>query len=228
MKGRGPGIVEPSLHDVLTLSLLPLKLFARVGKFILAATVNRKPSVRGSSVRRAVFLDRDGVINVFPGPGEFVRSWDAFKFMPSVAEQLRRLRAEGFLLILITNQSGVGRGLMTLGDLTGIHGRMQTELGVDALDAIYYCSHHPDDGCACRKPSPDMIQRACAEHDVDAARSFVVGDSGRDIEMGRAAGCTTILCRENLPVRETMKEQHRPDRMYRTLPEAVDFILDGS
>jgi histidinol-phosphate phosphatase family protein len=178
-------------------------------------------------VRRAVFLDRDGVINVFPGPGEFVRSWDRFSFMPSVREQLRRLRASGFLLVLITNQSGVGRGLMSLDDLRHIHSNMQKKLGGEALDAIYYCPHHPEDGCACRKPSPDMIQRACADLCIDARQSFMVGDSGRDIEMGRAAGCRSILCREHLPGLNTLNAQHRPDKMCHTLSEAVDCILQG-
>jgi histidinol-phosphate phosphatase family protein len=176
-------------------------------------------------MKRAVFLDRDGVINVFRGPGEFVKSWDEFSFMPGVAEQLRRLRHAGFALVLVTNQSGVGRGIMTLADLQHIHDSMQRELNDDALDAIYFCSHHPDDNCDCRKPSPRMIQDACREHGIDAKKSFLVGDSGRDIEMGRAAGCVTILCRQNLPVREKMKPEYRPDQMMRTLSEAVDWIL---
>ena len=176
--------------------------------------------------KRAVFLDRDGVINVFPGPGKFVVSWEMFEFMPDLPESLRRLRERGFFLALITNQSGVGRGLMDLQTLHEIHEKMQGELGAHALDAVYFCPHHPDDGCGCRKPSPRLIQQACAEHNLDAARSFCVGDSGRDIEMGRAAGCKTVLCRENLPVFEKLSAAHRPDRMARTLREAVDWILE--
>lgn len=176
-------------------------------------------------LQRAVFLDRDGVINVFPGEDKFVLAWEEFQFMPGVAEPLRRLRAHGFFLALVTNQSCVGRGLLTLDDLNAIHARMQAELGADALDAIYACPHAPGAGCTCRKPSPELIQRACREHHLDAKRSFVIGDSGRDIEMGRAAGCTTILCRQNLPDRDKMKPQYRPDQMMRTLEEAVDWIL---
>lgn len=179
-------------------------------------------------LRPAVFLDRDGVVNVFPGPGKFVLSWDEFAFMPGVAEQIRRLREASYFLALITNQSGVGRGLMVLEDLHEIHAKMQTALGNDAVDAIYYCPHHPEAGCACRKPSPEMILRACEEHGLDAAASVVIGDSGRDMEMGRAAGCRTILCRENLPRREAMQDAHRPDQMARTLREAVDIVLADS
>lgn len=180
-------------------------------------------------MRPAVFLDRDGVINRFPGPGEFVLSWDGFEFMPGVAESLRRLRAHGFRLVLVTNQSGVGRGLMSAEDLAEIHGRMQAELGDDRLDAIYHCPHHPDDGCTCRKPSPEMILRAGKDHEIEVSRSFLIGDSGRDIEMGRAAGCRTILCRENLPPSiESMRAAAQPNVFAKTLPEAVDWILEQS
>ncbi|MCZ7645171.1 MAG: HAD family hydrolase [Planctomycetota bacterium] len=179
------------------------------------------------SKRKAVFLDRDGVVNVFPGPGRFVRSWAEFRFMPEVRAGLSRLRAAGFALVLITNQSGVGRGLMSLEDLHEIHRRMQDELGTERLDAIYYCPHHPDDGCACRKPSPAMIRQAVAEHGLDLAASFLVGDSGRDIEMGRAVGLRTTLCRMNLPPSiESMEARYRPERFSKTLAEAVDWILD--
>lgn len=180
------------------------------------------------SKRKAVFLDRDGVVNVFPGPGKFVLNWAAFEFMPEVQPQLKRLREAGFFLVLVTNQSGVGRGLMTLDDLHEIHVNMQAELGAHGLDAIYFCPHHPDAGCTCRKPSPEMILRAAAEHGLELAASFLVGDSGRDIEMGRAAGVRTTLCRENLPPSiESMEARYRPERFSRSLGEAVDWILAG-
>src|SRR5438105_1824850 len=115
-------------------------------------------------MKKAIFLDRDGVVNIFPGADKFVVQWADFKFMPGLREQLRRLRERGFFIALITNQSGVGRGLMTLDALHDIHARMQSELDAEALDAIYFCPHHPDDKCICRKPSPEMIERACREH----------------------------------------------------------------
>ncbi len=176
-------------------------------------------------MRKAIFLDRDGVVNIFPGDEKFVLNWSAFRFMPGLRGDLKRLRAHGYFLSLATNQSGVGRGLMTLEALAKIHAKMQAELGTEALDAIYYCPHHPDDSCVCRKPSPHMILQACADHGLDPRQSILIGDSGRDIEMGAAAGCKTILCRENLPDREKMKSQHRPDKMFKTLSEAVDWIV---
>lgn len=179
-------------------------------------------------LRKAVFLDRDGVINIFPGTDQYVLHWSAFRFMPGVQNQISRLREAGYFLALITNQSGVGRGFMTLGALLEIHANMQSELGANRLDAIYYCPHHPDDGCKCRKPSPEMILAACREHGLDPRASFMIGDSGRDIHMGRDAGCRTVLCRENLPALEKLKPEHRPDRMERTLGAAVDWILNSS
>jgi len=175
--------------------------------------------------RRAVFLDRDGVVNVFPGPGQFVLSREMFRFMPGVAEAIARLRRHGFFIALITNQSGVGRGLMPLSALHDIHDVMQQQLGEHAFEAIYYCPHHPDDNCGCRKPSPAMIQQACREHGLDPAASFVVGDSGRDIEMGRAAGCRTILCREALPKPGALKPQYVPNHFSLDLGSAADWIL---
>lgn len=181
-----------------------------------------------NGLQPAVFLDRDGVINRFPGEGQFVVSWDGFEFMPEVRPSLKRLRSAGYVLVLVTNQSGVGRGLMDLDDLHEIHEKMQAELGSEALDGIFYCPHHPDDGCDCRKPSTVMIQRAAEAHGIDLPKSFLVGDSGRDIEMGRAAGCTTILCRQNLPPSiGSMQKRYQPHAFARSLPEAVDWILDG-
>ncbi len=180
-------------------------------------------------MRKAVFLDRDGVVNRFPGKGKFVLNWTMFEFMPEVQESVRRLRQAGFFLALITNQSGVGRALMSMADLEDIHARMQEALAGDRLDAIYFCRHHPDEGCGCRKPSPKMIQLAVEEHGLDVAKSFLVGDSGRDIEMGRAAGCRTVLCRQNLPPSiESMEPRYQPHVFAKTLPEAVDWILSQS
>ncbi|MCW8131897.1 MAG: HAD family hydrolase [Planctomycetota bacterium] len=178
---------------------------------------------------KAVFLDRDGVINVFPGDGKFVLHYNEFIFMPQVAENLARLRAAGFLLVLVTNQSGVGRGLMKLEALHEIHDRMQDLLAASKLDGIYYCPHHPDERCRCRKPSPWMIERAAEDLQIDCARSFLVGDSGRDIEMGRAAGLRTALCRENLPPSiEAMEPRYRPEKLFKALAPAVDWILAES
>ena len=180
-------------------------------------------------MRKAVFLDRDGVINVFPGDGEYVKSWAEFKFMPDIRENIQRLRSAGFFIVMASNQAGVGRGIMTRAALDEIHTHMQSGLGESKMDALRFCTHHPDDKCPCRKPSPWMLHDAAKEFALDLPRSFMIGDSGRDMEMGRSAGCTTILCRENLPAKiEDLQPQHRPDIMMKKLADAVAWILKNS
>lgn len=179
--------------------------------------------------RPAVFFDRDGVINRFPGPGRFVLRWEEFRLLPGTATALARLRSAGFFLAVVTNQSGIGRGLMTEETLREIHRRMQQALEPQSFDAIYYCRHHPDAGCACRKPAPGMLFRAAREHDLDLPRSFLVGDSPRDIETGRAAGCRTVLCRDELPASPaSFAEKERPEFMVQTIAEAAAVIMSQS
>ena len=142
----------------------------------------------------AVFVDRDGVINRRL-PGDYVRSWDQFSFLFGARAGLRLLREAGFLLVVITNQRGIGRGLMSEEDLAGIHRRMQVELlrAGAGVDAIYHCPHEIGDNCGCRKPRPGLIERALERFPVDRERSWVVGDSLSDLEAGRAAGIRGIF-----------------------------------
>ncbi len=146
------------------------------------------------SRRPAVFVDRDGVINR-RRPGDYVRTWDQFHFLPGARAGLRALREAGYLLVVITNQRGIGRGLMSEADLAAVHERMQAELlRVGAgVDAIFHCPHDLADDCGCRKPRPGMIGRARELFAVDTARSWVVGDSLSDLEAGQAAGIRGIL-----------------------------------
>lgn len=144
--------------------------------------------------RAAVFLDRDGVINERL-PGAYVRSYGQFRFLRGARAGLRLLRGAGYVLIAVTNQRGIGRGLMTEGELAEVHRRMQADLARAgaALDDILHCPHDLDAGCDCRKPRPGMLVRAIARHRVDAARSWIVGDSLSDLEAGGAAGVRGIL-----------------------------------
>lgn len=138
--------------------------------------------------RPAVFFDRDGVVNVSPGAG-YVLRWEGFHFAPGIIEALALCRARGYATILVTSQQGVGKGLMTQTTLDDIHARMQAELAVQAaaFDGIYACTHLSGT-CACRKPSPEMIARAQADHSLDLTRSWLVGDHDRDIQMALNAG----------------------------------------
>ena len=128
-------------------------------------------------------------------PGAYVRSWDEFRFLPGARAGLRLLREAGYLLIVITNQRGIGRGLMSETDLAAVHARMQSELGRAGagVDAIFHCPHDIAEQCGCRKPRPGMLTRARRSFPVDPERSWVVGDSLSDLEAGRAAGISGIL-----------------------------------
>lgn len=145
--------------------------------------------------RPAFFFDRDGVVNISPGEG-YVLRWEDFHFSDGVIEALAWLRTRGFILILVTNQQGVGKGLMTHAALDDIHARMQAELikhGAQ-FDAIYACTClKSDPACTCHKPSPEMALRAAREHDLDLARSWLIGDHDRDIQMALAAGVPNTI-----------------------------------
>jgi D-glycero-D-manno-heptose 1,7-bisphosphate phosphatase len=143
----------------------------------------------------AIFLDRDGVINRRL-MGDYVKRWDEFEFLPDIFELLPKAHAAGYLAVVITNQRGIGRGLMSGADLDRIHELMQRSLAErtgERFDAVYHCPHDTAEGCDCRKPLPGMLHRAAAEHGIDLASSWMIGDSESDIEAGIAAGCRTAL-----------------------------------
>lgn len=144
---------------------------------------------------KTVFLDRDGVINRKPPEGDYVKYWEKFEFLPGAPEALRLLKEAGLRLIIVTNQRGIARGLMTERDLEEIHRRMQAELlrFRASVDAIYYCPHE-EGTCDCRKPRDGLFRQAQRDFpDIDFARSAVIGDPLADMEVGTRLGCLTIL-----------------------------------
>lgn len=145
--------------------------------------------------RRAVFLDRDGVINVRLPGGAYVTRWEEFAFCEGAPEAMKMLQDAGYLLIVVTNQRGVGRGLMTEEDLGEIHRRMREELSKEGvvLEAVYFCPHDLDAMCRCRKPLPGMIEKAVEDRGIDAAGSLLIGDSVSDMEAGKAAGVSGLF-----------------------------------
>ncbi len=147
----------------------------------------------------AVFLDRDGTINV---EKEYLHRVADFEFIDGVPEVIRALKSAGYLIIVVTNQSGVARGYYSLDDVSNLHEYIQGELAKSgsAIDAFYVCPHHPTEGrgeyrrdCDCRKGAPGMLLQAAAEHDIDLSRSFMVGDKVADIEAAENAGCKPIM-----------------------------------
>jgi HAD superfamily hydrolase (TIGR01662 family) len=165
----------------------------------------------------AVLFDRDGtLVHDFPYNGDphWVRPVDGAK------EALDRLRARGVKVGVVSNQSGVARGLITTEQVEACNARLAELLG--PFDTVQYCPHGPDDGCACRKPAPGMVKAACADLDVDPARVVVVGDIGADVAAAEVAGATGILVPTPVTRRAEVEEAHRtaPD-----LPTAVDAML---
>lgn len=140
----------------------------------------------------AVFLDRDGTL--VEDNGYCIRPED-LRFIPGAGEATRMLKDAGYLVVLITNQSAVGRGLVTLDGLNSIHNCLLEGLEKEGgtLDSIYLCPHHPDDGCQCRKPKPGMIVAAADELGINLASSIVIGDKRTDVDAALAAGCWPIL-----------------------------------
>lgn len=142
---------------------------------------------------RAVFLDRDGVIN--ESRRDYVKRWEEFRFLPGVLPSLRTLASSPFRVVIVTNQSAVGRGLMSHDVLEDIHRRMLERI-VSAggrVDAIYCCPHRPSDGCSCRKPRPGLFQQAATDLQIDLGRSYCIGDKPSDLQAGFRAGCQGIL-----------------------------------
>ena len=178
--------------------------------------------------RRAVLLDRDGVIN--DHALDYVTSWEQFRLMPDALEALRRLHQAGWLVLVATNQSAVGRGMMTEAELEGIHSRMLAlvEQGGGRIERVFCCPHGPDEGCSCRKPKPGLLLEAARECDLDLASCYLVGDSARDIAAGQAVGSTTILVEgvDASRAREQLQRLERPPGfLVKNLAAAVDVIL---
>jgi D-glycero-D-manno-heptose 1,7-bisphosphate phosphatase len=146
----------------------------------------------GVTPRRFVILDRDGTIIE---ERHHLASPDGVALIPGAADAIRRLRELGLGVIVATNQSVVGRGLVDEAGLEEIHDRVRSLLEEQGtgVDAIYHCPHLPDDGCDCRKPLPGLVERAAGDLGFDPAESFLVGDHAGDMELGRAVGATTIF-----------------------------------
>ncbi len=174
--------------------------------------------------RRAVFLDRDGVLNrshVVDGNPRPPDSVEELELLPGVEEACRRLHDAGLLLIVVTNQPDVARGTQTMAAVEALNRELGARL---PLDEVRVCPHDDGDGCDCRKPAPGMLLDAAAEHGIDLAASVMVGDRWRDVEAGRRAGCATVFVDSGYSERSP----EAPDLTVRALGEAVPWILERS
>jgi D-glycero-D-manno-heptose 1,7-bisphosphate phosphatase len=173
---------------------------------------------------KAVFLDRDGVLNRKASEGQYITAWEQVEFLSGVAEALRELRQAGYLVIVATNQRAVAKNRLALADLESIHRKMQQALAAEGakIDAFFYCPHDENANCACRKPQPGMLLEAARERRISLSRSWMIGDAPSDVEAGRAAGCRTIWIRR--PDFEG-SESPRADFTANSLREAAHWIL---
>jgi len=186
--------------------------------------------MRGKKVK-TVFLDRDGVINRKPPEGDYVKSWEEFEFLPKAPEALRLLKEAGMRIIIITNQRGIARGLMTERDLEESHKRMLAELArfQASIDAIYYCPHE-EGVCDCRKPRVGLFRQAQQDFpDIDFANSAIIGDSLKDMEAGTQLGSLTILIADETAKEKLLKEAFakgiRIDVIVSSLFEAAELLI---
>jgi histidinol-phosphate phosphatase family protein len=190
----------------------------------------------GRQLRSAVFLDRDGTlieqINHLKSP-------DHLALLPGVGAAIRRLNHSGVLAVVVTNQPVVARGELTFDGLDKVHARLDWEIGKNGgfVDRLYYCPHHPDKGfagevdelkvvCCCRKPSTGLIDQACRELEVNRRDSWMIGDATSDVEAGRRAGLRTVLLTTGYAGADS-KYAAKPDYIFPTLSDAVDWVLDG-
>jgi len=144
---------------------------------------------------KAVFLDRDGVINKDPKTGDYVKNWQEFEFLPGAVEAIKLLKDKGYKIFIVSNQAGIGRGLMAEQDLKEIHNNMIREIENQGagIDGIYYCPHEMSENCNCRKPKPGLLLKAAQDNNINLQNALFIGNSSKDFEAGKAAGCKTIL-----------------------------------
>jgi D-glycero-D-manno-heptose 1,7-bisphosphate phosphatase len=177
---------------------------------------------------RAVFLDRDGVIN--ENRPDHVKCWDEFRFLPGVLTAIRWLRLAGFHVFVVTNQAIIARGAATHGVVEDIHRRMMLQVALHGgrIHDIRYCPHDADDACRCRKPQPGMLLDIAAHWSVDLGRSYLIGDALSDMAAGASAGCRTVLVRTGRGGEQCALPEARQtpiDYVAVDLPDAVDWLF---
>jgi D-glycero-D-manno-heptose 1,7-bisphosphate phosphatase len=173
-----------------------------------------------AETRRAVFLDRDGTVIADHG---YLRDPEQVELLPGAAAALATFADDGFLLIVVSNQSGIGRGWISPAEARAVDRRFVEALRRDgvSLDGVYYCPHAPQDGCACRKPRPGLLLQAAHEHTIDPERSIMIGNAASDMGAGKAAGAFTILLADGA----TAEPQTEADASAADWGEVRDIML---
>lgn len=172
----------------------------------------------------AVFLDRDGTINIDTG---YLADPGQLRLIDGAADAIRRLNEAGIKVIVVSNQSGVGRGFFTDADAAKVNERLVELLAAQGarVDGIYYCPHLPEDGCRCRKPAAGLVDDAAQEHAVEIRRSCVVGDKASDIGLAHNLGVKSVLVLTGNGKEELSKSSPAPDYVAQDLADAAHWIL---
>lgn len=174
--------------------------------------------------RPAVFLDRDGTL---VEEVNYLSDLEDLRIFSFAVDSLELLKRHGYLIVVVTNQSGIGRGIFPESEMHAIHEHIGTELA-GLIDRFYFCPHEPDDGCECRKPNTGMIKRACEDLGIEIAGSWMVGDKSLDVEAGKNAGLTTILVRTGYGDRFDPDSMIQPDYIEDDLLQAAARIVSTS
>ena len=181
-------------------------------------------------LEKVVFLDRDGTINR-DSPG-YIKSREEFEFLPGSLEAINKLTRHGFVSIVVTNQSAVPRKLISLKELEFVHNMMTLTVALNGgeIKDIFYCPHMPDEGCDCRKPEPGLIFQAREKYEIDLTAAVMVGDSAKDIECARRAGCGAVLVKSGQKddvEAELKTRQISVDYVAKDLYEAAEWIIEN-
>lgn len=180
---------------------------------------------------KAIFLDRDGVINRYPGDTKYVTSWEEFRFLPNAKKAIALLTGKKYSIFVISNQAGVSKGIYSQDTLNDITSRMLKALEKSGakIDSVYYCTHRDKDHCSCRKPKAGLIKLAVKDKKIDLKNSFFIGDTIRDVHTAKSAGCKSILVfsgKEKPFNRDNW--QTSPDFTFKNLHAAAKFIATRS
>ncbi|MCU1289759.1 MAG: histidinol-phosphate phosphatase family protein [Acidobacteria bacterium] len=171
--------------------------------------------------QKTIFVDRDGTLIE---EVNFLSRLEDLRFFPYTREAVELLKKAGFLIVVVTNQSGIARKVFEEAAMHSIHEQIQADLP-EKLDAFYYCPHMPNDGCACRKPNTGMIEAARAEFPIDLEKSWMIGDKALDIELGFNAGIKTAMVLTGYGRGDIDKLERKPDIVAETLIDAVKLIV---